>query len=154
LVSLNGEVKKTLSGVVEAADQNSDANSAIAATMEKTLQMAADAQSSFGHSAEQISDTIASTMENMRQLGDGGMGVAAAIRQIQENVASVLKTNADIQHISLETQIIAVNAGVEAARAGDAGLGFGVIAQAMKRLADQVRRFSVDNTTNLNALKG
>lgn len=54
----------------------------------------------------------------------------------------------------METQMIAINAGVEAARASDAGRGFAVIAQSIKALANQVRKFSLENRANLQALQG
>jgi methyl-accepting chemotaxis protein len=154
LVSLNGEVLKTLSGVVEAVDDNTDANRTIAERMETALQAAGEAQSSFGKSAEHIGDTLNSTIGHVEELGDCVIEVASSIRRIKENVANVLKTSADIQQIARETQLIAINAGVEAARSGEAGPGFAVIAKAMKQLADQVGRFALDNTNNLTALQG
>lgn len=149
---LNSEVLKTLAGVMDAVNENSDANRAIAGSIEKTLKLAVEAQASFDQNANEISATLACTVDDVRNLSDGAIEVANSIRQIAQSISGVLKTSTDIQQISLETQMIAINAGVEAARAGEAGRGFTVISQSIKHLADQVRRFSRENTNNLKSL--
>jgi methyl-accepting chemotaxis protein len=65
---------------------------------------------------------------------------------------SLRRSSDGIQKIAREIQMLAVNAGVEAARHGAAGRGFAVIAEAIKRLADQTRLATDEMGRNLAEL--
>ena len=58
----------------------------------------------------------------------------------------------DIQNIASKTNILSMNASIEAARSGAAGKGFSVVAEEMKRLADETKASSVKILTVLNSL--
>lgn len=57
-----------------------------------------------------------------------------AIKESSDEIRSVIKT---IEDIAFQTNILALNAGVEAARAGASGKGFAVIAREVRNLADK-----------------
>jgi hypothetical protein len=57
----------------------------------------------------------------------------------------------DIHVITRQTRILAINATIEAARAGHAGLGFGVIAAEVRQLADEIARAASDMDDKLSA---
>jgi hypothetical protein len=54
-----------------------------------------------------------------------------------------------IRKVTEETQILAINASIEAARAGDAGRGFGVVAQAVKAVSTRIDDIAADLSTEL-----
>lgn len=58
------------------------------------------------------------------------------------------KSNQDIVGVSKQTNLIAMNAAVEASRSGEAGKGFAVIAEEIKRLSDDSRKLSEASDTN------
>ncbi|MFN4166611.1 MAG: methyl-accepting chemotaxis protein, partial [Ferrovibrio sp.] len=85
-------------------------------------------------------------------LGSGAISLKDSIQSVVETIKRVEQASAAIQSIAQETQLLALNASVEAARAGAAGRGFAIIADTVKRLADQIRPLSIDNQRNLKDL--
>ena len=71
-------------------------------------------------------------------------GVGREVGGIVDTLREVSGAAAQISQIALQTRLVAFNASVEAKRAGEAGRGFGVVADAVKDLAGQVERSSKD----------
>jgi methyl-accepting chemotaxis protein len=69
------------------------------------------------------------------QVGEGVLGVVTSLRDVAAAAT-------DITQIALQTRLVAFNATVEAKRAGEAGAGFAVVADAVKDLAAKVERSS------------
>jgi methyl-accepting chemotaxis protein len=80
-------------------------------------------------------------------VGEGVLGVVTSLRE-------VARAAADITQIALQTRLVAFNATVEAKRAGEAGAGFAVVAEAVKDLAAKVEQSSkliMSTVTQLDA---
>lgn len=79
-----------------------------------------------------------------------GTGVKATIDDIAERVETFGRNN---DKVVMQSHMLAVNSMIEAARAGQHGRGFSVVAQEMKRLADQTKdnadQFRLDVMTNV-----
>ena len=70
------------------------------------------------------------------------MEVGREVAGIVDNLRDVAEAAGVITQIALQTRLVAFNASVEAKRAGDAGRGFGVVADAVKDLAGKVESSS------------
>ena len=68
--------------------------------------------------------------------------VGLAVAGVADTLAQVTEAAEDITKIALQTRLLAFNASTEAKHAGDAGRGFGIVAEAVKDLASRVERSS------------
>ncbi|MCA0404599.1 MAG: methyl-accepting chemotaxis protein [Proteobacteria bacterium] len=92
--------------------------------------------SSTGEIAQQVQRTSAS-VSAVRTAGEESLGAMDALRAASEKIGNVI---ALIQAIAEQTNLLALNATIEAARAGEAGKGFAVVASEVKSLAVQTTR--------------
>ena len=129
-----------------------DANRALEGAMDTTRTVAEQASLLLGDSTSAISEALETSTVALRQLGEGSLGLHAALSEATGTIARIEKASAAIETIAQETQLLALNASVEAARAGDAGRGFAIIANAVKGLADQIKTFNGQNAASVSAL--
>lgn len=141
-------------GAVAAARQLAHTNGVLAETMQNAKASAQATQATLSESADTIEGTLARTIEKIALLGDRALAVKASIEQVGETIGAVQDASVAIQRIAQETQMLALNAGIEAARAGASGRGFAIIAEAVKSLADQIRVSTATNQKHLEALAG
>lgn len=69
------------------------------------------------------------------------------ISQINDCANEMLKTIEKIDDITAETDMLSLNAAIEAARAGEMGRGFGVVAEQVKKLAEDSARANMETST-------
>lgn len=139
--------------VIGAAREMSAATATLDAVMNETLGTAHETREIIGKSAEILGSVVHSSARTMSALGDGAFKVRETLVTVEETTARVNAASASIGQIARETKLLALNASVEAARAGDAGAGFAIIAQSVKTLADQIHGFSGEITAQLSSMR-
>jgi heme-based aerotactic transducer len=87
--------------------------------------------------AEQGSSTVAGALEGMSELKGRAGTAAEETRRLSEQIGKIESIVSVLDGFTTDTNLLALNASVQAARAGQQSKGFGVIAEEIRRLADQ-----------------
>ena len=165
---MNRQINTTIKGVEEAATQVSSGSTNLAESAQALAEGATDQaatvqemQATMNDLNEGIQTTAdeleksyaeakkyADTAENSRADMEALMDAMGKISKTSEKIGDII---AEIEDIASQTNLLSLNASIEAARAGDAGKGFAVVADQIRNLAEQSAKSAVDSKALIEA---
>ena len=125
---------------------------AVALHQEEGFTVLAGQLKDIGQAQHRIQNTSHQSLASVAQARQSVEHVGHEVSQVVVTLKHVASAARDITQVALQTRLVAFNASVEAKRAGEAGRGFSVVADAVKDLATQVEATSKNIMSTVSQL--
>ncbi len=163
LSSSSSEIFATTTQAAAAAAETAAAASETTATVEEvkqTAQLASQKAKYVSDSAQKAANvaqagrkSVEETIQSMQHIQEQVESIAESIVRLSEQSQAIGEIIASVNDLAEQSNLLAVNAAIEAAKAGEQGKGFAVVAQEVKSLAEQSKQATIQVRTILGDIQ-
>ncbi|MEM6394107.1 MAG: methyl-accepting chemotaxis protein [Planctomycetota bacterium] len=146
-------------GMSEQSGQIQQVSAAVeemSASVVEVAKKSADASNSAQHSgetAEQGGTVVQDTIAGMTSISEAVVASAASVQELGKRGDEIGQVINVINDIADQTNLLALNAAIEAARAGEHGRGFAVVADEVRKLADRTTQATEEIADSITAIQ-
>jgi methyl-accepting chemotaxis protein len=163
LASSSSEILATTTQVASGAAETATAVSETTATVEEvkqTAQVASQKAKYVSESAQKVAQvslagrkSVEDAIAGMHRIQEQMESIAESIVRLSEQSQAIGEIIATVNDLAEQSNLLAVNAAIEATRAGEQGKGFAVVAQEVKSLAEQSKQATAQVRTILGDIQ-
>ena len=145
--NLNDAINRIAAQVEDSDTALRDAANHLASTSTANISAAARSRAAEG------SDVVMQSVNGMKTVHDQSMTLKEDMETLAEHARSIDKIMSVISDIADQTNLLALNAAIEAARAGEAGRGFAVVADEVRKLAEKTMTSTTEVGSAIQAIQ-
>ncbi len=119
----------------------------------KNASTASEVSGQTRHKAEEGAAIVHKSVESIRQVQSESLALKDAMAELSQHAQSISQIMSVISDIADQTNLLALNAAIEAARAGEAGRGFAVVADEVRKLAEKTMASTIDVGNAIKAIQ-
>lgn len=156
LAAASTELQSTAEGMKDISDQTEMASQTVASSSEESsasVNSVASAMEEMSASSSEIASQVSMTTTRSNDTAENAKRANETVDQLDTLVQNIGVVVESIQDIAEQTNLLALNATIEAARAGEAGKGFAVVADEVKKLANETGQKTEEISSQIGAIQ-